>query len=204
MKILVIADEESKALWDYYDKSKLEDIELILSCGDLNPKYLSFLATFSKAPILYVHGNHDACYADTPPDGCTCIEDTIYVYKGIRILGLGGSMRYKPGPHQYSEVTMAARIARMSFEIMKHKGFDVLLTHSPAAGIHDMDDLPHRGYKCFVKLIKKYKPKFFVHGHVHMCYGRFPREEKHGDTIVVNAYEKHVIEYDDQRIENEI
>ena len=55
MKILAIADEESKSLWDYFEKSKLEGIDLILSCGDLNPNYLSFLATFSSAPVLYIH-----------------------------------------------------------------------------------------------------------------------------------------------------
>ena len=67
MKILLLADEESKYLWDYFDKSKVEGIDLIISCGDLSPQYLSFLATFSHAPVLYVHGNHDVCYKDTPP-----------------------------------------------------------------------------------------------------------------------------------------
>ena len=67
MKILAIADEESKSLWDYFEKSKLEGIDLILSCGDLNPNYLSFLATFSSAPVLYIHGNHDDRYAKAPP-----------------------------------------------------------------------------------------------------------------------------------------
>ena len=62
MRILVIADIESKALWDYFDKSMLENVDLIVSCGDLNPKYLSFLATFTKAPVIYVRGNHDANY----------------------------------------------------------------------------------------------------------------------------------------------
>ena len=47
MKILAIADEESKSLWDFFDKSKLEGIDLIISCGDLNPHYLSFLVTLS-------------------------------------------------------------------------------------------------------------------------------------------------------------
>lgn len=78
MRILVIADIESKALWDYFDKSLLDNVDLIISCGDLNPKYLSFLATFTKAPVVYVRGNHDGKYEDTPPEGCTCIEDTIY------------------------------------------------------------------------------------------------------------------------------
>ena len=59
MKILAIADEESKYLWDYFEESKLEGSNLIISCGDLDPRYLSFLATFTSAPVLYVHGNHD-------------------------------------------------------------------------------------------------------------------------------------------------
>ena len=103
MRILAIADEESAYLWDFFEKSKLEGIDLIISCGDLDPNYLSFLATFTSAPVLYVHGNHDECYQETPPSGCICIDDSIYVYKGIRILGLGGSMRYKEGTYQYTE-----------------------------------------------------------------------------------------------------
>ena len=102
MKILAIADVESKYLWDYFEKSKLEGIDLIISCGDLDPRYLSFLATFTSAPVLYVHGNHDDKYERIPPEGCICIDDKIYVHEGERILGLGGSMRYKPGEHQYT------------------------------------------------------------------------------------------------------
>ncbi len=81
MRILAIADEESKYLWDYFQKEKLEGIDLILSSGSLNPNYLSFLATFTTAPVLYVRGNHDDKYEKTPPDGCICIEDQIYVVK---------------------------------------------------------------------------------------------------------------------------
>ena len=82
MKILVLADVESKYLWDYFEKEKLEGIDLILSAGDLKPQYLSFLASFTKVPVLYVHGNHDDCYEMQPPDGCINIENKIYVYKG--------------------------------------------------------------------------------------------------------------------------
>ena len=103
MKILVIADEESKSLWDYFEKDKLEGIDLIISCGDLDPRYLSFLVTFANVPLLYVHGNHDVKYQDIPPEGCISIEDKIYVHNGVRILGLGGSMEYSCKEHQYTE-----------------------------------------------------------------------------------------------------
>ena len=38
MKIMVLADTESRSLWDFFEKSKLEGIDLILSCGDLKPQ----------------------------------------------------------------------------------------------------------------------------------------------------------------------
>ena len=172
MKILVLADTESSSLWDFFDKRKLEGVDLILSCGDLEPDYLSFLATFSQVPILYVHGNHDDIYAKKPPEGCICIEDDIYVYKGIRILGLGGSFRYKPGIHQYSEWEMTRRIQKLWFRLKRRRGFDILLTHAPAYQINDDDDLPHHGFQCFRSLLEKYQPKYFIHGHVHLNYGK--------------------------------
>ncbi len=198
MKILVISDKEAKSLWDFYEPGKLDGIDLILSCGDLAPQYLSFLATFTSAPVLYVHGNHDDCYAKTPPEGCTCIEDTVYIHKGVRILGLGGSMRYKPGIHQYSQKEMTSRVKSLRFRLWRTKGFDILLTHSPAADLGDGDDMPHKGFQAFRDLLDRYHPKYFVHGHVHASYGRrFKRLSEYADTQIVNAYEQYIIEYPD-------
>ncbi len=197
MKILAIADQESPILWDHFDKHYLEGVDLILSCGDLKPQYLSFLATFTHAPVLYVHGNHDGTYEETPPDGCICIEDDIYVFKGIRILGLGGSMRYKPGSHQYTQRQMSRRVRKLWWRLWRRKGFDILLAHSPAYRVNDGEDMPHNGFQVFCYLMEKYKPSVFVHGHVHMNYGRnFPRVSTYRETQVINAYEKYIFELD--------
>lgn len=201
MRIMVIADDESAYLWDYFDKSKLEGIDLIISCGDLDPHYLSFLATFTHAPVLYVHGNHDDKYDKTAPDGCICIDDRIYVYHGIRILGLGGSMRYSYGRYQYTEREMRRRISKLKFKLFRKGGFDILVTHAPAYQLNDGRDLPHQGFKAFLELMEKYKPKFFVHGHVHLSYGRrHKRYDKYQDTHVINAYERYVFDFEDDEM----
>ena len=195
MKIVLLSDEESKSIWDFFRKEDYEDIDLVISCGDLKPEYLSFVATMIPVPLLYVHGNHDDKYDSKPPEGCTCIEDQIFEFQGVRILGLGGCLRYKPGKNQYTEQQMQRRISKMFWKIRRKKGFDILVTHAPAQGIHDAEDLCHRGFKAFIDLIEKYHPKYFVHGHVHMNYGRqFPREDMLGDTRVINAFEKYIIE----------
>ena len=199
MKILVLADEESKYYWDFFEKSKLEGIDLILSAGDLAPQYLSFLATFTAAPVLYIHGNHDACYDDTPPDGCECIDDKVYNYKGIRIMGLGGSMRYNSSKYQYTEKEMRRRYFRLSGKIRRARGIDILLTHSPALGLNDQDDLPHKGFKVFTDILDKYSPKYFIHGHVHLNYGRnLKRVDTYKETTIINAFERYIIDYDQE------
>lgn len=195
MKILFLADEESKVYWDYFKKEQFEGIDLIISCGDLKPEYLTFLATMVSVPLLYVHGNHDDKYGKRPPEGCICIEDRIYNFNGIRILGLGGSYRYKDGVNQYTELQMARRIAKLKLKLTISRGFDILVTHSPAYGFHDGEDQCHRGFDSFNRLINTYHPKYFVHGHVHMNYGRqFPRVDEIGDTQVINAFEKYILE----------
>lgn len=199
MKILAISDEESKYLWEHYDKSKLRGIDLIISCGDLDPAYLSFLVTLSSAPVLYVHGNHDDRYQVSPPEGCICIEDRIYVHKGVRILGLGGSMRYSAGKFQYTELQMKQRAAKLRFQLFKRRGFDILVTHAPAYQLNDGRDLPHQGFQVFRELMDKYRPKYFLHGHVHLSYGRsHKRYDKYEDTHVINAYERCVFEFEDE------
>ncbi len=197
MNVLVLADEESKYLWDYFEKSKLDNIDLIISCGDLKPQYLSFLATFAKVPILYVHGNHDEIYDTTPPDGCICIDDDIYVYQGIRILGLGGSKNYNYGTYQYTEQEMAHRVRKLWFKLRKNNGFDILVTHAPAYQLNDGEDLPHSGFKIFRNLLDKYKPKYFLHGHVHLNYSWKQQREciYNEHTTVINGFEKYIFEY---------
>lgn len=197
MKILAISDEESKLMWDFFRPEYLADIDLILACGDLDPRYLEFLVTLAHCPLLYVHGNHDDKYKRIPPLGCIDIEDKIYVYKGVRILGLGGSMRYKPGEHQYTEKQMKKRVQKLWLKLRKHKGFDILLTHAPARGQGDMDSPVHAGFETFLTLMDKYEPSYHIHGHVHLNYTPgAKRIRTYHKTTLINAYEKYVFEYE--------
>lgn len=190
MKILAVSDMESPFLWNAYTLSLLKDVELILSCGDLDPYYLSYLATYSHAPVFYVHGNHDDCYAQTPPAGCICIDGKHITYRGVCIAGLGGSMRYKPGTNQYTQAEMHLRAIRLLPRLCLHGGLDILLTHAPAFGIQDGHDLPHTGFCAFQQLIHFYSPTCFVHGHMHLNYNRsLSREIGYQSTRIINAYD---------------
>ena len=55
MKILVLADCESKSLYEYFTPEKLEGVELILACGDLKESYLDF-CQYDQRPGAVCHG----------------------------------------------------------------------------------------------------------------------------------------------------
>ena len=178
MKILVIADEESKSLWDFYTPRKLKGIDLIISCGDLSPDYLEFLVTMANRTLLYVRGNHDTVYDRKPPKGCVCIDEMIYNHNGLRIAGLGGSMRYKESRDMYTESEMTSRVSRLMRKTQITGGIDIFVAHAPVRGYGDLDDLPHRGFQCFDNFLTTVKPLYMFHGHVHRSYSRTSKDEK--------------------------
>lgn len=197
MKLLLLSDKESPYLWDYYQPGCLKGIDIILSCGDLSSKYLTFLVTMSGKPLLYVHGNHDKAYEQHPPEGCECIEDRLVNLRGLRILGLGGSILYSGGPHQYTEAQMARRVRRLRYRLWKAGGVDIVVAHSPMRGCGDAEDYAHQGFESLLDLVDKYRPQYLVHGHVHVNYGvNIPRVLHRGETTVINAYERYVLDLD--------
>ncbi|WP_316607687.1 metallophosphoesterase [uncultured Ruminococcus sp.] len=196
MKILAVADVKADRFYEYYKPGKLDEFDLILSCGDLRPEYLEFLVTMARCPLVYVHGNHDDSYG-RDPQGCICADDMIVDIGGLRILGLGGANRYRDGAYMYTEREMARRIRKLWYPLHKHKGFDILLTHAPARHLNDFETIPHRGFECFNSLMERYEPMYFIHGHIHRNYGvDIPQICEKGATTVVNAYEYCIIDTD--------
>ena len=125
------------------------------------------------------------------------MENRIYTHQGVRVLGLGGSMRYKlEGRHQYSQFQMRLRTGKMALQLYRNRGFDILLTHAPAYRLHDGTDLAHTGFQAFNTLLDRYSPRYFVHGHTHLNYGRdYPRRSSYKNTQIINAYEYCFFQY---------
>ena len=199
MRILALADEPSDRLWSDRCRDALSGIDLILSAGDLPSSYLSFITCFTNAPVVYVHGNHDDKYAQKPPEGCLCADGKVVQLKGVRILGLGGSLRYRPDAvNMYSEQEMEDRIRSLRWNLRSTGGFDILLTHSPIRGVGDQEHISHRGFECFGPLLDKYRPAVMIHGHVHQAYSAFfQRQRDYHGIPVINASTSYVFDLPD-------
>jgi len=196
MKILCVSDTVTPALLEKKEgKLPLQEIELIISCGDLPPEYLSSLRNLYNADLYYILGNHDLRYKSTPPIGCRLIDRRIIKAGSLRFLGFSGSRWYNGGANQYTEEQMRSFINRLRFSLWRHRGVDVVVTHAPPRYIHDLEDPCHKGFRSFHKLIDKYQPRFFLHGHVHTLHeSDEERRTRINSTTVINSYGYHVLE----------
>jgi Icc-related predicted phosphoesterase len=200
VRVLAVSDEESTLAYT----GAFQDLEpdLVVACGDLPFEYLEFLVTMIGKPLAWVPGNHDPDLKRWAPDGlpgerrvgpqgCTNIDGRVVDIGGLWIGGLGGSMRYRPGPHQYTENQMRSRSRRLVLAATLRRPrnarrLDLLVTHAPPFGLGDQDDLCHRGFAAFPPLIRKARPSIHVHGHVHPHAGSCP-DRTLGETRIVNA-----------------
>jgi Icc-related predicted phosphoesterase len=200
MKILSVSDRVVSTLYDNFDAERFPKVDLILSCGDLPPEYLSFLVASFNVPLYYVRGNHDIRYDSKPPDGCIDLNARLIRFQGVKLLGLEGSRWYSGGPHQYTENEMWKIIRKLRSKIWWRGGIDIIITHAPPRYIHDAEDLCHRGFKSFRRLIDRYSPIYFIHGHIHANFSD-PAERitKINKTKVVNTYGYYLFEIDIDR-----
>lgn len=196
MKILIVADTVDPLLYDHFRRDRFPDIKLILSAGDLPAWYVSYLMSVFNTPLYYVRGNHDYDYDREPPEGGDNIDASIVKFKGLTMLGFEGSMFYhSPRAVQRTEKQMWWQWQRLRLKLSLIKKLDLVLTHAPPYGIHDSDDQCHKGFLTFSKIIHKYKPKYFIHGHTHLNYGiKQKRIDVVNNTTVINGYGYHILD----------
>ncbi|MFZ7125451.1 MAG: metallophosphoesterase family protein [Desulfobacterales bacterium] len=189
MKVLCVSDTVVPELYPRVDKGWLGAVDLILSCGDLPPEYLGHLRNALDAPLYYVRGNHDLRYTGKPPEGCIDVHRRIIRFGPLRILGLEGSRWYNGGPIQYTEAQMRGMAWRLMPAIWWNRGVDIILTHAPPRYVNDAEDLCHRGFKTYRKMIDRYAPALLLHGHIHALFSNdAQRVGRQGRTRVINCY----------------
>ncbi len=181
MRILAVSDRVLDKLYSGQTRRMFPDIDLIIGCGDLPFYYLDFLTSALDAPLVFVRGNHDGIeqYAADGSvwrgvRGGVDIHGKIVTHKGLILAGMQGSMRYKSrSDYMYSESEMRMVVAQMVPRLLWNRqrfgrALDILVTHSPPFGIHDRPDLPHTGFKVFLSFLRMFKPRYHLHGHIHI------------------------------------
>jgi hypothetical protein len=210
---LVVADEVDERLWTGMVREF--DVDLVLGAGDLPFDYLEFLAGALDRPLVFVPGNHDPDLSgftrygglsmrdgfpvEWPgPAGGVNADGRVVDVAGLRIAGLGGSLRYNDGPNQWTQrqqARRARRLVRRTRRRVRRDGHpvDVLLTHAPPRGAGDREDPPHRGFDCLHQVVERLSPAWLLHGHIHPHGEQCPDRRLDG-TTVRNVVGHHVLD----------
>ncbi len=208
-KLLTVSDEIVESLWTDRVAERFGEVDLVLAAGDLPFDYLDFLTSALDRPLVFVPGNHDADLsgytrrqglwfnAGFParypgPGGAVNADGRVVEVAGLRIAGLGGSIRYNDGPNQWTERQQSRRAARL-VRAARRRPVDVLLTHSPPQGVGDRDDPPHRGFACLHTVVERLRPAVLVHGHIHP-HGQPVPDRRMGETRVLNTVGYRILE----------
>jgi uncharacterized protein len=192
MRILALSDTVVSHIYSPAITQRFKDIDLIVGCGDLPAAYLEYIVTLLPAPLVYVPGNHDPDNYIVP--GGIDIDGRVIEINGCWMMGLGGSQRYKRrGKHQYTEFEMRARVAqlipRLVFNRIRYgRALDVLITHSPAWGIHDGQDVAHTGFRVFLSVIRWFRPQIMLHGHTHIMQNIEVAETEYQGCRIINVF----------------
>ncbi|MDR0400586.1 MAG: metallophosphoesterase [Treponema sp.] len=214
MKILCISDQIDPLVYSNGIKERFSDVEMILCAGDLPLDYLDFIVSSLNKPLLFVFGNHNLEHLEYyrprgepytvgesayQGSGAVHVGSRVVVQEGLIIAGLGGSMRYNRGENQFTEIQMMAEIFKLIPRLLINRLFrgryvDILLTHASPKGIHDKEDRCHWGFNAFLWFMRTFKPKYLIHGHIHLYSLSDIRVSHYEGTQVINAYSHYVID----------
>ncbi len=208
MKILTVSDVVEPQLYQASIRERYADVDLVLGCGDLQllpgvHRHHAQQATVLRlwqprsAPDSYTEGHK----TQRTERLRISLDGRTTHFKGLLLAGLEGSMRYKrDGGPQYNDREMWYKVLRLAPWLVWnrwHHGryLDILVTHAPPYGVHDGNDLCHTGFRAYLWLMKRFRPRYLIHGHVHLYHPAAARRTPYGSTLVINTYGHQIIEW---------
>jgi hypothetical protein len=208
MRVLAVSDKVEPVLYSSVVNERVGPVDLIVSCGDLPFYYIEFLTSMVNRPCYYVYGNHGreiefqgGNWAEKrSPLGAENLHRNTAREGTLLMAGLEGSIRYNNAPkHQYTESEMMYNIMRLAPKLMMNRVrfgryLDVLVAHSPPWGIHDQPDPAHQGFKVFLNFMRWFKPRYLIHGHIHLYRLDTVTRSRYCETEIINVYPFRVLD----------
>ncbi len=205
MKILALSDQVVDRIYTLVSQGHFAGVGLILGCGDLPYSYLENIISLLNVPLFYVPGNHDPVYNPGFPkshaEGGTNLDLRTASTRGLLLAGLGGCNRYRPdGVNQYTQTEAFTRAAQLMPRLLWNRlrfghALDILVTHSPAFGVHDQEEQAHRGLKAINWVLSWARPRYNFHGHTHFFRNNLEASvTRVGPTTSMNVFPYKLIE----------
>jgi Icc-related predicted phosphoesterase len=191
MRIICISDTHGQ-----HHSLQLPQGDILIHAGDIStlgkPEEIEdFLDWFSNQTHrykLFIGGNHDFYLEKEPelfelmvPKNCIYLNDSMAEVEGIKIWG----SPVTPFFHNWAFNRYPGDDIRKHWKLIA-EDTDILVTHSPPAGILDMTVRGIAvGDEDLKKKINYIKPKYHIFGHIHEQYGKVEQE---GTTYINASY----------------
>jgi uncharacterized protein len=199
LKVLSMADIQVPFLYSPRIKEVVKDIDLVIDCGDLPYYYLEYVLNALQVDLYFVRGNHSFLVEHTEtgdlnqPRGGIDLHHRVLNARGLLIAGVQGSLRYRPGPFQYTQDEFWWFVFSLIPSLLRNRMrfgryLDVFVTHAPPWGIHDQEDLPHQGIHAFRWFDRVFQPGVHLHGHIHVYRPDTATVTQFGKTQVINTF----------------
>jgi hypothetical protein len=205
VKILAVSDKIIPVIYSAAAREQFSDVSLVIGCGDLPYYYLEFILTVLDKPLFFVRGNHahQVEYGSSGPRrspwGAVDLHRRTHVWNKLLFAGFEGSRRYNRGSYQYTDREMWLQVWGLVPHLIMNKliygrYLDVLVTHSPPYQIGDADDPAHIGFRAFRWLLRWFKPRLMLHGHIHLYHPKTPWRGHFVETEIINCYGYRVLD----------
>ena len=208
MKILSVSDMVHGLIYSPRIATRFNDVDLVISCGDLPFYYLEYIISSLDIPLYYVRGNHagrvEVCSSiekKEPWGGIDLHSRCKRDQSGLLLAGIEGCLRYNYGPYQYTQLDMWMMVFRLVPGLILNKirhgrYLDIFVTHAAPWKIHDKTDRPHIGVKAFRWMHRVFKPPVHLHGHIHIYRQDTVKETFVDSTRVINTYGYRELEFE--------
>lgn len=200
IRLLAASDEREPALEVRANRDAIEPIDGVIGCGDLDPRWLAFLADAFSAPLVYVRGNHDI--GGDWGESQLVVPDPLRSGSTVRLAGVAiagfewpsaGSNRNSRRPDLAWWHVLRAFQARWIGRGRPRSEPVLVISHAAPEGAGDGPDLYHRGFRAYRLLLDRVRPPLWLHGHT--TTASVPTLVVHaGPTTVVNVTGAIVVE----------
>lgn len=199
VKVLTLSDKIVDFIYSPAVRQRFGEVDLVISCGDLPYYYLEYLVSTLDKPLYFVRGNHahevehGVAGPRTQPWGARDLDRAVVNASGLLMAGFEGSIRYNNGPYQYTDGEMHWRVCQILPSLFLNRAqygryLDVLVAHSPPRGVQDQPDRCHTGFAAFRWLLQRFRPRYMLHGHIHVYHPHTVTRSLFHQTEVINCY----------------
>ncbi|WP_041916288.1 metallophosphatase domain-containing protein [Desulfocapsa sulfexigens] len=178
-----------------HQRVEIPDGDLLIFAGDMSvcrtlqdvAGFNTFLKSLPHPYKVVIGGNHDHLLASSPDLGRELLRDATYlqdesvIIEGIKIHGSPWQPIFNTNACDAFALPRGGAILQ-KWDLIP-EDTDILITHSPPAGIMDEDGGASHGCSDLLHAVQRIKPTFHIFGHIHNHNGI----QRIGCTTFVNC-----------------